>query len=377
MNSFPMQQDNDMSRQIPVNLEQMLEDKRSRIASQSESNRVMANNTLMWILYAMRPLSMPELCQALAIRDDAFDFKQETVPTPQLILQSCAGLVVVDDSGSTVSLVHYLVYEYFQTLRETEFPHGPEYLTLACVVYLKGLLSGPNDGGSDDKFADEDEAGSNPFLDYATSHWIDHCQNRGSVKTNRQETTENASCSAYQLKLRSRIRTVTLELLLLPNTAELPCRVTLPDATDILKQVRHRSSPSTYQLHLAARFGLLDEVKCLVEHNPNLESGFGVSALHWAAAEGNVEVCRILAGAGGSRAHPDGSGRLALHYAASHGRLDTLEFLDNEPSRKPPDLLHIVFNRSDELEQDLRNRQDDSGWTPLHLGSIGGHVAII
>jgi hypothetical protein len=157
----------------------------------------------MWILFSKRPLSMPELCQALTIPKDDFDaLKQEAqldhnnnsgissslesaAYTPGFIIQACAGLVIVDELESTLSFPHYSVYEYFAERRGKLFPHGSRQIAIACVRYLISepfeIFETVEEEDSVDTFR------NHPFLDYAAHHWVLHTREKLNDEVSRDE----------------------------------------------------------------------------------------------------------------------------------------------------------------------------------------------
>ncbi len=382
LEQFSPKQDIKTLQPIPLDLKQMLNNTWRRIEElQPSSNGLIAKRALMWVLHAKRPLSMAELCTALSVPDNTPNFNQHTIPTPKLILQSCGGLIAVGDSGSTVSLVHYQVHEYFQGIRENLFPQGHEDLALTCAIYLTNLLEKyPDDLDNDDYFASA--VSLNPFLDYAAYYWRSHCQDRRRTECSSgvakksdlaMDDFERAESNTTR-DLGNRITMANLKLLSLGKTATLPCNVVIPDSKRILSELFSKHPLWEYQLHLAARFGLLDETRYLIDRQSSEMPKSAIGALRWSAAEGNTEIAHILIARGGNRACRDEGGRIPLHHAASHGRLEMVNFLDSSFSRRPQD---NPFNLGDESEDHLLNCQDIKKKTPLHLAAENGHSAVV
>ena len=79
---------------------------------------------LMWLHFAYRPLMLKELQHALAVRKCHREFDMGYIPPRKALLDSCLGLVVVDEETMTVRFVHYTLEEYFRKYSKEEFPNG-------------------------------------------------------------------------------------------------------------------------------------------------------------------------------------------------------------------------------------------------------------
>jgi hypothetical protein len=82
-------------------------DKAMERISEQEDNRRIAEQVLQWISYARRRLTYQELQGALAVtrNADMTDINDEDLMDTAIIVDVCAGLVVIDDSQGVVRLV--------------------------------------------------------------------------------------------------------------------------------------------------------------------------------------------------------------------------------------------------------------------------------
>lgn len=75
-----------------------------RIQEQNHDDRELADKVLMWIAFALTPLSILELQHALAVEEGSTQTHLDALPDEEIIISVCAGLVIIDESD-TVRLV--------------------------------------------------------------------------------------------------------------------------------------------------------------------------------------------------------------------------------------------------------------------------------
>ena len=85
-----------------------------------------------------RPLTIFELQHATQIQilgPDDEDLGEDDLPSPDLVLAVCAGLIIRDERG-IVRLVHPSTQEYFNRRRSSIFPMAHHEITIACMRCL-------------------------------------------------------------------------------------------------------------------------------------------------------------------------------------------------------------------------------------------------
>lgn len=147
-----------------------------RIDDESKARSSMARRLISWILYAKRRLKLEEILTAFAIDKDGLRY--ENMPTPDILLRICVGMVVFNQADSTFGLVHTSAYEYLYTFISPETSHFDIAQTSLRYLGLKGLILGPCNS-SKEPMARFDEL---KFLSYSTKHWGHHICNQDSEK---------------------------------------------------------------------------------------------------------------------------------------------------------------------------------------------------
>ena len=158
----------------------------TRIQSQSASRSRLGMSTLSWIFHAARPLKLPELLDAVAIRPGQSVLNSRYKPSARLLLSCCMGLVTIDQHSSDVRLVHYSAQEYFEITASALFPSGQEDISAACSTYLMAENFCDAPYATERKIADCIEA--YPFVVYAAACWGYHLPREVSEQINELAT---------------------------------------------------------------------------------------------------------------------------------------------------------------------------------------------
>ena len=151
-----------------VDLESVYTQTLQRIRDQKGDCSRLGMEVLMWISHAERPLTIGELCHALAVEVGTRDVNPENIGLQDIVLRSCLGLVAVDSGASTVRLIHYTLQEYL-CLHDV-IPAAHPALTQTCLAYLnynyiKELPA--------DKVPNLRDL---PFLEYSSLYWGTHAK---------------------------------------------------------------------------------------------------------------------------------------------------------------------------------------------------------
>jgi ankyrin repeat protein len=158
----------------PDKLDQTYEQAMDRINDQGSRICEIAKGILGWIIHAKRPLSTNELQHALAVRPDTSKLDKDYLPSIQLLLSICAGLVTIDREGGIIRLVHFTTREYFERTWTFWFPNAQKDITNVCVTYLSFDIFEAGFCQSDKEF--KTRLQTNVLYDYAARYWGYHAQ---------------------------------------------------------------------------------------------------------------------------------------------------------------------------------------------------------
>ncbi|KAH9233937.1 hypothetical protein K456DRAFT_1724788 [Colletotrichum gloeosporioides 23] len=257
-----------------------------RIDNQPPPHRALAHRVIGWIINSRRVLKTDEMLHAFATEEDMEEIDKESVTSQSLMLRVCAGLVVVDDTAN-VRLVHTSVFEFFEPHKGNLWDVQID-IAQSCIRYL---CVKPFSGGPAKDVAElRGRLTDRPFLDYSAHHWGHHIIDQNMEKS--------------------------LFPLLIKNTAV---------AADIFATIPYGQDA----LHLAAFWGLSLLSKSLLSKGcpPSPCDSQSWTPLHWAAANGHVEVAAALAEAGAYLNAKDSEGWTPLFWAAFGGHAPVVKIL--------------------------------------------------
>ena len=113
-------------------------------------------------------------------------------------------------------------------------------------------------------------------------------------------------------------------------------------------------------LHFAAQNGNTEIVKYLIENGADIKAQDLVlsrSAIHFAAENGNLDCVKYLTEKDAELQDKDSYGATAFHYAAMSNNLEVVKFL--------------VSKKMDYTAKDVR------GWTAMHYAAYGGSIDVV
>jgi hypothetical protein len=151
---------------------------------------------LSWIFYAVRPLKMHELQDALAIEKEQKQFVERYRTIPSAIVKSCQGLIDYDDTTQSVKFVHDTVKEFLQAHHISDL-HPPSELAKTCLYYI-GL-----DEFNEPCLTQEDlslRLDKLKFTKYACEHWAHHARGDPETTVEIQKLTFSTLRTAKKLQ---------------------------------------------------------------------------------------------------------------------------------------------------------------------------------
>lgn len=365
---------------LPSKLEDVYSDTIARIREQPEPDAALAFRILQWISYSKQPLTVDELCQALAVEWDGnggppTELDVDNILDQESLVDVCAGLVVIEAESRVARLVHYTTEEYFRKVGNTLFRDTHSMIARTCHLYLSfEVFTDTEDWWDLCKFdsslkeATKSRRKQFSLFQYAANHWQEHL--RQSQELHKDAVTETLALRVLYQKP---------GILMRPHEIHPESYCPLPDC---------KPKECTLGLHVAAWLGLATIVAAILKTTQApincRHSLYGKNPLHLAAEAGHEEVTRLLLLQDSIEVDlPDMESRTPLHLAAIAGHLAivclflvrgaNIESRDNRS--KTPLLYAIVCSKPCVVEALLEhganyNESDQLGSTALHY-SIG------
>ncbi|KAK8071354.1 ankyrin [Apiospora hydei] len=310
-----------------------------RIYAQQDSDKWKALATLSWVCYAARPLSIAELSQAVGGYRTADTIDGATLEA------ICAGLIIIDGSGTT-RLLHHTVHEFLE--QNEVFSLQSAHLSLARRC-LRVLRERPNVQGIDNS---QHLSSQRPaYLKYAADNWGYHVRRS-------QKDSAAWSLALEFLKDELSLSEATEYMDSIPTHLKSCRRDTTPRFTGLGR--RYQGCEGYHPLHLAADEGYSWAVELLIRHCGNIdaEDNDGFSPLRLAFKSGHQNIITMLVDARADMNTPSSRDRwLILNTAASLG--------DDR-------LVRFLISRGADL-----NKRDGDGWTPIQLAVRYGRTETV
>ncbi|KAI9754904.1 MAG: hypothetical protein M4579_004504, partial [Chaenotheca gracillima] len=325
-------------KQLPVGsdaYDHAYKDAMERIEGQIPDYPDLAKQALSWLTFAWRPLTTPELRDAIAVEIDGCDLDEENVPNIEDVVSACAGLVTVDETSSIVRLVHYTTQEYLERTQQHWFPDAERSMGTTCLTYLSFDVFESGFCPTDKEF--EARLQLYPLYDYAARYWGDHFR---AARTDLETTIPEFLKS--QAKVSACGQVLTRDHV-----------GTFNDSDCFLWQCS--------ALHFATKFDLPDLTSALLMdgYPADCKNAEGQTPLSWAAKQGAEAIVRQLVGRADVDVNSkDVLGMTPLSWAAENGHEAVVGLLMERP----------------DLDANSKNL---NGSTPLRGAISGMHEEII
>lgn len=121
---------------LPESLEDIYNHTLDRIDSMSEEKQRIAIDTLCWVAFCRRPLTIDELRHALATTPGSEAFCSGNLYTVEDIRDYCLGLLTITQETKEVTLVHYSAQSHFRVALKARVPAFDARIVQTCITYL-------------------------------------------------------------------------------------------------------------------------------------------------------------------------------------------------------------------------------------------------
>jgi ankyrin repeat protein len=339
------------------------------------NQRNLAIKTLMWISHAKRVLTVTELQHALAVRLDDSELDRENFVEPQLVVDSCFGLVEIDKESSTIRFVHYSLQEYLKSHDHGLFENGDMEVTRVCLRYMS--LNSVKDLHVKNLPTFIKALDDLAFLNYAATEWGFHAT----------KVTPDA-------------------------VKDIACKF-LNSSPHLLSVARVRDHNSPYfrkwyvrmyawaysggaGISVCAHFGLTEFLRLLIgqDKHPMLKARnmYGSTPLHEAAMRGYEDSAQLLLEYGADVLDLNIGKSTPLYLAVANGQLATARLLLQQQTTAQLAIvakdewttLHKAADLGDEEMVTLLiqkgavvNAVDVKGMRPLHLAARKGYLEVV
>lgn len=304
----------------------------ARINHLPEDYRYLAQRVLGWITHAKSALTAEEIGDALSVTDcidnGLTSWSTRYCPLPQMIIDCCQGLVLMEPSTHVLNLSHYTIREYFEKNTERLFPLIKKDMASTCLSYLmyKDSDSGPLVGRYKRV---EGRVSQYPFLSYAARHWGKHAA----------ETEQEKDIADLLSSFLQRRNSTAAAWQVMRFARGFRQRYWAPD-----------ESMTVTPLHLASRFGLKITLDRLLKSDEEIKMNLGTAKVGstpviFAAPEADTETLFLLLQHDANPYIRNWYGN-ALHCACEAGMSDNVRLLLQHGMKSYGDLSDDQGDRS-------------------------------
>ncbi len=174
-------------KELPQGLDKTYEHMvRELISATQPRNMRLCRRVFQMLLFAQRPLTLPELAVAISIEPKATDLDASTILTdPRSILALGGALLVYKPETNLVQFSHHTVREHLESLADNanailRFNKAKSHAEIArsCLTYIQlpAVVDYLATKTFRDLQADESGEGNFAFVGYAAKYWIGHVQ---------------------------------------------------------------------------------------------------------------------------------------------------------------------------------------------------------
>lgn len=424
-------------RVTPLGLDQAYERDMKTIMELGTDERMRAISILRWTLFAVRPLTVRELTEALVVRDnnDTCDcFPVDDLPdtldeyyTNDQIRRLCGSLIEIRSSEPhqplsthTVQFVHFSVKEYLtraddidlsaeRMLNFSDAPSEHSLLARICLRYLCYKDFTVKHHSTEESLQSKIDA--HAFFRYAAQSWYVHSKRSGKYRQDLDglvNTLFDPEASRWLLwpeVLETEKRSLRWSHALLnklnshPGPMYYAAWLGLTRTMEFLRVqgLDLNSEGGVYGSALQAAAFKHDKatVEYLLQHGADVNIGGGrcgsaISAATWRCSPDQEPVIQLLIDEGANVDQKDSWGRTALFYAASYGSLESIRLLHENNANhheasifgRTPLQTAIVFSQEEaamlllNLGADPTSR-DNEGWNALHHAVSVGFGSLV
>ena len=351
-------------RTFPDNTDDIYKEAMQRIHAQEPEERKRAYRVLGIVSRARRPLGLSELQHALAVvdfQDDEGNTEAniaDAIDRPKTILGCTSALVILEEQGTQVRLVHRSLEDYLHLEENSKrwFPNANVEISKVCMTYLDLVL--PRKPCEDEYFITKKS--DFPFLQYASQYWGDHVR----VASTDPDSAADIQASALRLLDDPQRKDACMQAAWVTNPGG-------HDTWDVWRNVD--------KLHICAWYGLssvfsqMDPDNGLVD---KMEPKYGQTPLMYACRKGHFEVARQLLRLGASQQKVSARGRTPLFEAILGHHTSNNTSASKEPSKHGKVVKLLVCEMPRDLNISMVDVQEFNR-TALMLAARLGHLEMI
>ncbi|KAL8906113.1 MAG: hypothetical protein Q9171_006404 [Xanthocarpia ochracea] len=343
---------------LSSDLNVLYNDALSRIESQNQDDRELAEKALRWVAYTYRRFPVRALQEALAIDPDETDVEDEAMTPIGLILDVCAGLLILDEEDEIVRLVHYTAQDYFDMVQTTRFDNVHATIACDCVTYLSYECFQHSKDSRNHGTEDSSEESSNP-----------------EESTDSQESSGDTLTSSTEISLLWYASSLWAQHAMMANRdARLGTKIhqfLAGNPRVMLEKPRNYyyypwKMPTgwlrpRHGLEIAAFFGFCDELEGFYKDSG--EVGIltdDLNLLHLAVHNDQASAIQVLLDHGANIERRDPSGLTPLHRAIRFGSLEAATALVNNRADVVAEARQFAYSRQPEYLTPIASVQGNS-----------------